>query len=446
MKKEILVIGGGPAGIITATTAKKTYPEKTVAVVRKEKTGLVPCGIPYIFGTLNSVDANIMGIKPAENLGVEFIIDEVTAVDFERKTVLIKSGNKIEYEKLVFATGSKPVLPPIEGKELKGVFTIAKNKEYMEEVFNFAKSAKRVVIVGGGFIGIEVGDEIRKMGKEVAIVEAMPHLLPAAFDEEFGKVAEEKLAEHGTSIKTNIRVSKILGSESVTGIEFEDGKNLPADMIIFATGYKPNTGLVQNLDIHLGYSGAIWVDEYMRTSVRDVFAVGDCAEHKDFFTRKPSRLMLASTAVFDARVAGANLYHLKVVRENHGNLGVFSTSIEGLTLGAAGMTERTACAEGFECVIGEAKSVDRHPGTLPDKSPLYVKLVFSKESGLLLGAQIAGGKSVGEMINILGLGLQMGVTANDLVTMQIGTHPLLTSAPTAYPLVLAAESAIMKLR
>jgi len=412
MKKEILIIGGGPAGIITATTAKKTYPEKTVAVVRKEETGLVPCGIPYIFGTLNSVDANIMGIKPAEKLGVEFVIDEVTAVDFERKTVLLKSGDSIEYEKLVFATGSRPVLPPIEGKELKGVFTVAKNKEYMEEVFNFAKNAKRVIIVGGGFIGIEVGDEIRKMGKEVTIIEAMPHLLPAAFDEEFGKIAEEKLTEHGATIKTNLRVSKILGNESVTGVEFEDGSNLTAE----------------------------------RTSVRDVFAVGDCAEHKDFFTRKPSRLMLASTAVFDARVAGANLYHLKVVRENHGNLGVFSTSIEGLTLGAAGMTERTACAEGFECVIGEAKSVDRHPGTLPDKSPLYVKLVFSKESGLLLGAQIAGGKSVGEMINILGLGLQMGITANDLVTMQIGTHPLLTSAPTTYPLVLAAESAIMKLR
>jgi len=141
MKKEILIIGGGPAGIITATTAKKTYPEKTVAVVRKEETGLVPCGIPYIFGTLNSVDANIMGIKPAEKLGVEFVIDEVTAVDFERKTVLLKSGDSIEYEKLVFATGSRPVLPPIEGKELKGVFTVAKNKEYMEEVFNFAKNS-----------------------------------------------------------------------------------------------------------------------------------------------------------------------------------------------------------------------------------------------------------------------------------------------------------------
>jgi len=446
MRTDVLVIGGGPAGTIAATTAKKNYPEKKVVIVKKEKTTLVPCGIPYIFGTLKSIEDDVLGTKPAENLGVEFVNAEVTSVEFESKKVNLKSGESIEYEKLVLATGSLPIIPKIEGINQEGVFTVKKDREYMEKVLEYAKKANNVLIIGGGFIGVEVCDEIRKMGKKITIVEALAHLLPAAYDEEFGKMVEEKLSQNGVEVKTGIKVEKLLGNGKVTGVQLSDGTVIETDMVVLAIGYKPNVDLVKDTDIHLGYSGAIWIDEYMRTSVKDVFAVGDCAEHKDFFTRKPSKLMLASTAVFDARIAGANLYSLKVIRQNHGNLGVFSTSIEGLTLGAAGINYQTAVREGFSCVVGEAKTVDRHPGTIPDKSELYVKMIFSKDCGILLGAQIAGGKSVGEMINIVGLALQKGVTANDLVTMQIGTHPLLTSAPTTYPLVLAAESAMMKMR
>ncbi len=447
MKKEIVIIGGGPAGIITATTAKKNNKEKDVTIIRKEEKGLVPCGIPYVFGTLESVEDNTMGIKPVQNLGVNFVFDEVTNVDFDNNSLKLKSGEDIQYEKLIFATGSMPVIPPVEGKDLQGVFTIDKNMEYIKEVKEYSKNCEEIIVVGGGFIGVEITDEIRKVAKKVTLIEAQPHLLPTAFDKDFGDLYEEKLSANGVEIKTNTLLKKVIGENNkVSSVELSDGSILKADMVVFSVGYKPNTELAKNTCLHLGYTGAIWVDEYMRTNKKDVFAVGDCAEHKDFFTRKPSKLMLASTAVFDARIAGSNLYKLKVVRENHGNLGVFSTSIEGLTLAAAGMTETTACNESFECIVGEASVIDRHPGTLPDKSPLVVKMVFSKESGLLLGAQMAGSKSVGELINVIGLGLQKGVTATDLITMQIGTHPLLTAAPTKYPLVLAAESALMKLR
>lgn len=156
--------------------------------------------------------------------------------------------------------------------------------------------------------------------------------------------------------------------------------------------------------------------------------------------------MLASAAAFEARIAGSNLYNLKTIRQNRGNLGVFSTSFDGLTLGSAGLTEKTASTEGFEYVVGMAKSIDRHPGKFEDTSDVTVKLIFSKENGLLLGGQIAGGKAVGEMINIIGLGLQMGATWNDLLTMQIGSHPLLTAAPTKYQLNIAAEDALRKTR
>lgn len=445
MKKDVVILGGGPAGIITATTAKKNYPDKSVTIVRKEETGLVPCGIPYIFGTLDSVEQNVMGIDGPKKLGVEFIIDEIKQVDFESKK-LIGENNEISYEKLIIAIGSVPTFPPINGAELNGVFTIKKDKNYIEKVYEYARNIENVTVIGGGFIGVEVSDELRKMGKKVTLIEAMGHLLPAAYDEDFGDLAQETLESHGVTVKTNTLVKEIYGDSKVEKIVTKDGEEIETDMVVLATGYEPNVEMFKGTDLHIGHSGGIWVDEYMRTSIDDVFAVGDCVEHKDFFTRRPSNLMLASTAVFDARIAGTNLYHLVVVRENHGNLGVFSTSIENLTLGAAGMTCRKAEKEAFKCVIGEAESIDRHPGTLPDKSKLKVKLLFSEESGILLGAQIAGGKSVGEIINIIGLGLQKGITANDLVTMQIGTHPMLTSAPTKYPLITAAESALMKLR
>ncbi len=446
MNKDVVILGGGPAGIITATTAKKNYPDKTVTIIRKEETGVIPCGIPYIFGTLDSVDQNVMGIDGPKKMGIEFIFDEIKQIDFDSKKLVSKNDTEIFYEKLIIATGSTPTFPPIQGTELNGVFTIKKDKNYLEKVYEYANNVEKVTVIGGGFIGVEVSDELRKMGKKVTLIEAMGHLLPAAYDEDFGDLAQETLESHDLTVKTNSLVKEISGSNKVEKIITKDGEEIKTDMVILATGYKANVELFKNTNLHIGHSSGIWVDEYMRTSIDDVFAVGDCVEHKDFFTRRPSNLMLASTAVFDARIAGTNLYHLVVVRENHGNLGVFSTSIEGLTLGAAGMTCKKSEKEGFKCVVGEAETVDRHPGTLPDKSKMKVKLLFSEESGILLGAQITGGKSVGEIINMIGLGLQKGITANDLVTMQIGTHPLLTSAPTKYPLITAAESALMKLR
>ena len=444
VKYDVLVVGGGPAGLITAATAKKNYPEKSVAIVKKEKVGMIPCGIPYIFGTLGGTDKNVLPTKGVESLGVDIVVAEVKSIDHERKVAKTTEGD-IEYEKLVLATGSKPVVPNIEGKDLEGVFVISKYKEDLDELYEALKSAEKVVIIGGGFIGVEVADEIRKMGKKVTIVEIMDHLLPAAFDPEFGEMVKNTLSEKGVEVLTSTKVVRLEGGKKVEKVILENGE-IDADLVIFSTGYKPRTDLAQEIGLKLGETGGIWTDEYMRTSVPDVYAVGDCVEHICFFTRRPSRLMLASTATFEARVAGANLYKLRVLRTNKGNLGIFSTSIEGLTLGAAGCNEKMIREEGFEVVVGEAKAPDRHPGSIPDASQITLKLIFSAESGHLLGGQIAGGKGVGEMINMIGMAIQKGMTAAELATLQIGTHPLLTAAPTVYPVVTAAENALMKMR
>ncbi len=446
MKYDCVIIGGGPAGLVTAMTAKKSYPDKSIAVIKKEEVGMVPCGIPYIFNTLKSIDENVLLLKPFEDLGIEFIVDEVTDVDLKSKVVKTANGREISYEKLVFATGSKPVIPKIDGVDKEGVFVVSKYADELERLYNATKKSEKIVIVGGGFIGLEVGDQLAKSGKKVTIVEMMDQLLPVAFDKEFAEVAKSELEKLGVKIYLNNTVKRILGDSSVEGVELADGTKIDADLVILSVGYRPNVELAEKAGLKIGESGAIWVDEYMRTSVNDVFAVGDCAEHRDFFTSKPIRLLLASVACADGKVAGANLFKLRVTKANKGTLSVFSTYVGNLAFGAAGLTETMAKREGFDVVVGVCDTVNRHPAKIPDAVPVKVKLLFCADTGKILGGQIYGGKEVGEMINIVSLAIQNGMTASDLSTAQVGTHPLLTPAPVMYPIIIAAENALIKMK
>ncbi|KUH34222.1 pyridine nucleotide-disulfide oxidoreductase [Thermococcus celericrescens] len=444
MKYDVVIIGASAGGLTTAISARKFYPDKSVLVIKREDIAMIPCGIPYIFGTLNSVDDDILPVeKFLEPLGVDILTDEVTEIDPRAKLVRTASGKEIAWEKLVLATGSKPVEPEFPGSELEGVYTVPKDYRYLKEFRERVKTAERVVIVGGGFIALEVGDEIRKLGKDVTIL-VRSRLLRSSFDREFSEMVAERLEERGIKVVYG-QVERILGGESVERVRLIDGSELPADLVIFSIGYRPNVDLAVKAGLRVTRYG-IWTDEYMRTSHPDIFAVGDCVEHRDFFTGRPYGLMLASTATFEARIAGANLFKLQIVRENRRTIGVYSTNVAGLALAAAGLTEEAARREGFEVIVGYGKGPDRHPAKFPDTSMVTVKLIFSRDRGAILGAQIAGGKSVGEMINILALAIQKRLTASELYTLQIATHPLLTASPVGYQILQAAEDALAKLR
>ncbi len=444
MKYDVVIIGASAGGLTTAISARKFYPDKSVLVIRKEKVGMVPCGIPYIFGTLKSVDDDILPVKKfLEPLGIEILTDEVTDIDPKKKVVKTKSGKEIAWEKLVLATGSRPAKPDFPGVDLDGIYTVPKDYEYLKKLRERVEEAEKIVIVGGGFIALEVGDEIRKLGKDVTLV-VRSRLLRSSFDPEFSRIVEERLKEAGIKIVYG-QVERFLGNGKVEKVKLLDGSEIPADLVILSTGYRPNVDLAVKAGLKVTHYG-IWTDEYMRTSHPDIFAVGDCVEHRDFFTGKPHPLMLASTATFEARIAGANLFKLQIVRENRRTIGAYSTHIAGLTLAAAGLTEEAAKREGFEIIVGRATGPDRHPAKFPDTSTVTVKLIFSRDRGAILGAQIVGGKSVGEMINILALAIEKRLTASELYTTQIATHPLLTASPIGYPIVKAAEDALAKLR
>jgi pyruvate/2-oxoglutarate dehydrogenase complex dihydrolipoamide dehydrogenase (E3) component len=188
------------------------------------------------------------------------------------------------------------------------------------------------------------------------------------------------------------------------------------------------------------------VDNYQRTVKEDVYAVGDCASTKGFITGRTDTIMLASTATAEARVLGYNLFCIKVLRHFTGTLSVFSTEINHKAFASAGAIEQTAEEANIKYVVGSFADVDRHPATIADTYPLEVKLIANPENGEIIGGELFGGKGVGEMINIISLAIQKSITVYEFVSFQFGTHPLLTTAPTKYVLVKAAEQAITKIK
>jgi pyruvate/2-oxoglutarate dehydrogenase complex dihydrolipoamide dehydrogenase (E3) component len=175
-------------------------------------------------------------------------------------------------------------------------------------------------------------------------------------------------------------------------------------------------------------------------------AVGDCAEKRDFITRKISTTMLASTACAEARIAGMNLFKLSAMKTFSGTIAIFSTALGNTGFGVAGVTEKTAIREQFDVITGSFTGVDKHPGTMPEVHKQTVKLIAAREGGLVLGGEVIGGISTGELTNLIGFIIQNKMTVNNILTAQIGTHPLVTAPPTAYPLIKAAENVARKLQ
>ena len=289
---------------------------------------------------MGSADKNLIPDAALSKNGIDLIVDEVTSIDKEAKTVATAGGETIGYEKLFLATGSQPLVPPLPGVDLEGVFSIKKDVPYLNGLMEALDEAKDVVVIGGGFIGLEMADECKKRGLNVTVVEMLPHCLFLVFDEHACMRMEEVLAERGIKVITNNKAQAILGDGKAERVLLDSGEEVKADVVIFGIGVRPNTKLAQDAGLRIGERRSVWVDRYMRTSDDSIFAVGDCAEKIDFITNRPSALRLASIATTEARIAGANFGELR--RENVGAIGVFSTKVGSLSVGMAGMRAKTA--------------------------------------------------------------------------------------------------------
>ena len=439
-KHELVVIGGSAGGIQAAICAQRLQGLKDVMVVRREKTVMVPCGIPYIFGTLGAVEKNVM---PDRLLGdAQLTIGEAVSLNCEGKAVTLEDGEIMGYNKLVLATGSDPLTPKIDGLDKKNIFLVNKDTDHLQAMANAMENAKHVVVIGGGFIGIEFADECRKNGREVTVVELLNHCLQLVCPETLCIRAEEVLAERGIDVITGTSVTSIGGEDEVEFVQLNDGREIRCDIVIIGIGVAPNTRLAEEAGLGIGPTGGIRVDEFQRTSAPDIFAVGDCAETYSFFNGDPVPVRLASVATREGRIAAANLYSSRW--RNIGTVGVFSTVIGDMAIAMAGLDAHRAEELGYSVVVGEAEAPSKHPGTMPDASLMRVNLAFDRRSGKLLGGCACCTTAVGEVANLIAAGIVSGMTVEQIALFPMGTHPWLTASPLAYQFTEAAVDALRK--
>ncbi len=239
-------------------------------------------------------------------------------------------------------------------------------------------------------------------------------------------------------------MEKIAGDGKVEKVVLSDGGEIKADVVILGIGAVANVDLAQKAGLRIGLTGSMAVDRTMQTSDENIYACGDCAEKISFFGGRPSPLKLASIATLEAHIAGANLFGIR--RENIGTVGVWSTAVGNTALATAGLTEGMARERGYDAVAATIAVPNRHPGLMPGAANTRVKLVFERNSGVILGGQVIGGPAAGEIINAISACVQNRMTAEDIAMFQTGTHPALTASPIAYYMVNAAEMAIQQMR
>jgi len=443
MKIDVLIIGSSVAGLVAATTGKKAYPDKNFLLISKQTKTMVTCAIPYVFGELGSTDNNVVPVhRVLEKINSNIIHSEVVAINREEKSVEILSGTIIYYDRLVIATGSSTIKPTwLKGRDLDNVFYVPKEKLYIDSMQEKLRNLHNIVIVGAGFIGVEMAEELKKAGKNITLIEKESNILHSAFDNNLTDVIKEIIIDEEINVLTSTIVNEIIGDNRVEGVRLNNNQLLNADAVILSMGYTPNSDLAINAGLTIRSNGSIAVDEYMRTEDKDIFAVGDCAEKRDFITGKQNYSMLSSIAATEGRIAGMNIFELTSIKSFSGTISIYSTTIGGMGIGVAGLTERKAHQEGYKIVTGEYWGRDKHPYNLEGSNVQYVKLIVSVDSGLILGASVYGGQSAGELVNMIGVVIQNRMSINSLLTLQIGSHPLLTDSPATYPLIMAAERA-----
>jgi NADH oxidase (H2O2-forming) len=437
-KYELVIVGGSAGGIQSAICAQKHHGLTDILVIRMEEKVVVPCGIPYIYGTLGSVEKNVM---PDKLLGqAKLKIGEATGIDRKNKTVTLKDGQVFGYNKLILATGSTPLQPPIPGLDKKNVWFAWKNTDYLGELAKAIDGKGDIVVIGGGFIGLEFADECRKRGHKVTVVEVLEHCLQLVCTSDLCVRAEEGLKANGVDIITSNGVKSLEGGEKVESVLLQGGQRITCSMVIVGIGVAPNVKLAKDAGLEIGPTGGIKVDEFQRTVDPDILAVGDCAEKYSFFNGAPVPVRLASVATREGKIAAANIFGAQW--RNIGTIGAFSTVVGDTAIAMAGLTDTKAQEIGYETVVGEAEAASKHPGTMPDTHPMRVRLAFDRRSGKIIGGCACCTYSVGEVVNLIASAIVNEMTMEQIAMFPMGTHPCLTASPLAYQFTDAASNAL----
>lgn len=417
---KIVIIGGNPGGMSAA--ARLVRKGKDVEVVVFEKTNEVSygaCGLPYYIGGENE-DIDKMRIRKAPQFiesGVDLrLYHEALSVDTAAKSVTVKNLKTGEiytesYDKLVVATGAASVRPPLPGADKALVLKTLEDGDRIKEA---AKLAKRAVIVGGGYIGLELAEALRRLGIELTVIEAQDRVL-SVFDPEFSKTAQDALVRGGVDVKCGERVQEI-GEDFVA----TDKGRYPSDLTVLSVGVRPSTNIFAGKAPDMLKNGAILTNEFMETSLPDVYAAGDCATVWHAVLNKPVYLPLGTNANKQGRVLGDRIAGGS--EPLPGALGSAMLRCFDRELAKTGITETEAAAEGlnFGAVTVEAGS---HARYYPGSVKLTIKLVYDKSTKVLLGAQMAGERECALRIDTLAVAIDRKMTARELNLCDLAYAP-----------------------
>ena len=442
------MVGANAAGMEAASAARKKDRTAEITLLTLEKNaGYSRCGLPFVIGGQipNFRDLIVYPTAYFQMLKLNLRTEtKVTGVNIKDKTVAIvnKDGatETLTYDSLVIATGADAFMPPIKGREKLGILSL-RGLEDGERIDAVVKAgAKSAVIMGAGLIGLETGVALIERGLRVTIVEMLPQILPQMLDADMAKSVQEHLESKGMRILTGKTVEEFLGEEKVTAI-MAGGERIDADLFISAFGVRANTKLAVDAGIPLGETRAIKTNARMETDVKDVYAVGDCAESPSIITHKVTCAQLGTIAVRQGKVAGANAA---------GDYALFTgvlvsavTRLFDVEAGATGLTEAAAARNRMEVITGAISSKTK-ADYYPNAKPIKVKLVVEKESQRIVGAQIIGGEEVTQRINALSFAIQKQMNVRELAKADTAYAPPLCE--TWEPMVLAAEMVLMKLR
>lgn len=416
---KIIVIGGVAAGMSAAAKAKRIDPSAEIVVYEKGSVlSYGACGLPYYVSGAND-DHRRMIMRTQEDFNKLGIITklyhEVLKVNTEEKHIMVKdlvTGSVFidTYDRLMIATGARPIAPPLPGIALEGVMplkTLEDGIKMREEVLK--PSVQNVVIVGAGYIGIEVAEAMVEMGKSVRVIEMSDRTL-RSFDKEFSDMAEEELKKHGVALHLGEGVRRMIGEGRVSGVETDKGV-YPADLVILAIGVKPNTEFLQGSGIALNSRGAIEIDREMATSAKDVYAAGDCATVYHLVKLENDYIPLGTTANKCGRIAGSNLMGYK--EKFTGTMGAAGIKVLSLEFGRVGLSEFEAAAQKIDYDTKMVTSYN-HPPYYPDQHPLHIKLIYERRTHILLGAQAGGKEGAVLRVNAMAVAIQNKMTAEEL--------------------------------
>lgn len=422
---KIRIIGAVAAGTSAAAKARRNSEEADIVIYEKDTyISYSGCGMPYYIGgeVENGEDLTPRDpkfFKSKYNVDVKTGY-EVLRINPEEKKLQVKNlenGEIFEdaYDKLILATGARSAVPPINGVENAHVFSLRNIKDmYRIKEYIIAKNPKDAVIIGTGFIGLEMAENLKHLGMNVTMVELLPQVSPG-LDEDMAILVEDHLVSKGVQVITGKSAIEISGDV----VKLSDDRKLPGDLVIVATGVRPNVELAREAGIEIGITGAIKVNPFMETSIKDIYAAGDCMEQYHTITGKPVYRPLGSTANKTGRMAGNNATGGNL--EFRGVLGTGIYKIFDLAVAQTGLTEREAIKEGYDISVSHNIKPSR-PEYMGGKE-MVIKSVADKKDGRLLGVQVIGPEGVDKRVDVFAALITFGAKVQDLVHLDLAYAP-----------------------